>query len=163
MCCFSAKHVALRSKSKGWLALHKNNVSEWGGLSADCCFSKLALWKSHSACWSRTKRISSSYWKLTCSRIDIVKNWWVDDKQQSFIYSLNNKDPLPSPFIPTPNPNQPPLTIPFRFPSPTLSPNPNQSFPYPLSFPLTLTLLPNPSPYSYHFPLIVPSNTAFSP
>ena len=43
ICCFSAKHAALRSKSKGWLALHQNNMSELGGLSADCCFSKLAL------------------------------------------------------------------------------------------------------------------------
>jgi hypothetical protein len=32
ICCFSAKHAALRSKCKGWLALHQNNVSEWGGL-----------------------------------------------------------------------------------------------------------------------------------
>ena len=28
ICCFSAKHAALRSKSKDWLALHQNNVSE---------------------------------------------------------------------------------------------------------------------------------------
>ena len=27
-------------------------------LPADCCFSELALWKSNSTCWSRTKRIS---------------------------------------------------------------------------------------------------------
>jgi len=26
--CFSAKHTALRNKSKGWLALNQNNVSE---------------------------------------------------------------------------------------------------------------------------------------
>ena len=26
--CFSAKHAALRNKSKGWLALNQNNVSE---------------------------------------------------------------------------------------------------------------------------------------
>jgi hypothetical protein len=43
-------------------------------LSADCCFSELALLKSHSAFWSRTKRISSSsHWKLTCSRLDIAE------------------------------------------------------------------------------------------
>ena len=50
-CCFSAKHAALRSKSKDWLARNQNNVSEWSEcvsewsecLFADCCFSELAL------------------------------------------------------------------------------------------------------------------------
>ena len=27
--CFSAKHAALRSKSKYWLARNQDNVSEW--------------------------------------------------------------------------------------------------------------------------------------
>ena len=31
ICCFSAKHAALRSKSKDWWA--RNNVSEWGDMS----------------------------------------------------------------------------------------------------------------------------------
>ena len=43
-------------------------------LSADCCFSELALLKSNSVCWSRTKRTpSSSHWKLTCSGHDIAE------------------------------------------------------------------------------------------
>ena len=29
MCCFSAKHAALRRKRKDWLARNQNNVSEW--------------------------------------------------------------------------------------------------------------------------------------
>jgi hypothetical protein len=29
ICFFSAKHAALRSKSKDWLARNQNNVSEW--------------------------------------------------------------------------------------------------------------------------------------
>jgi hypothetical protein len=33
ICCSSAKHVALRRKSKDWLALNQNNVSEWGDMS----------------------------------------------------------------------------------------------------------------------------------
>ena len=33
MCCFSAKHAALRRKSKGWLARNQDNVSEWGDMS----------------------------------------------------------------------------------------------------------------------------------
>jgi hypothetical protein len=44
ICCFSTKHAPLRRKSKDWLALNQNNVSEWRTcLPADCYFSELAL------------------------------------------------------------------------------------------------------------------------
>ena len=33
ICCFSAKHVALRRKSNDWLARNQNNVSEWSDIS----------------------------------------------------------------------------------------------------------------------------------
>ena len=33
ICCFSAKHAALRSKSKDWLARNQNNVSKWSDMS----------------------------------------------------------------------------------------------------------------------------------
>jgi hypothetical protein len=33
ICCFSAKHTALRRKSKDWLARNEDNVSEWGNMS----------------------------------------------------------------------------------------------------------------------------------
>jgi hypothetical protein len=33
ICCFSAKHAALRRKSKDWLARNQNNVSEWSDRS----------------------------------------------------------------------------------------------------------------------------------
>jgi hypothetical protein len=33
ICCFSAKHVSLRRKSKDWLARNQNNVSEWSDMS----------------------------------------------------------------------------------------------------------------------------------
>ena len=33
ICCFSAKHAALRKKSKYWLARNQNNVSEWSDMS----------------------------------------------------------------------------------------------------------------------------------
>ena len=33
ICCFSAKHTALRRKSKYWLARNQDNVSEWGDIS----------------------------------------------------------------------------------------------------------------------------------
>ena len=31
--CFTAEHAALRRKSKDWLALNQNNVSEWSEMS----------------------------------------------------------------------------------------------------------------------------------
>ena len=33
ICCFFAKHTALRRKSKEWLARNQNNVSEWSNMS----------------------------------------------------------------------------------------------------------------------------------
>ena len=33
ICCFHAKHAALRRKSKDWLAQNQDNVSEWGDMS----------------------------------------------------------------------------------------------------------------------------------
>ena len=33
ICCFSAKHAALRRKSKDWLARNRNYVSEWSDMS----------------------------------------------------------------------------------------------------------------------------------
>jgi hypothetical protein len=35
ICCFSAKHAALRKKNKDWLAQNYANVSEWGGEQAN--------------------------------------------------------------------------------------------------------------------------------
>jgi hypothetical protein len=33
ICCFSAKHVALRRKAESWSVLNQDNVSEWGDMS----------------------------------------------------------------------------------------------------------------------------------
>ena len=33
ICCFSAKNLELRRKSKDWLARNQDNVSEWGDIS----------------------------------------------------------------------------------------------------------------------------------
>ena len=33
ICCFSAKHAALRRENKDWLARNQNNVSEWSDIS----------------------------------------------------------------------------------------------------------------------------------
>ena len=48
ICCFSAKHAALRRKSKDWLAWDQENVfklSNMTYLTVNCCFSELALKK----------------------------------------------------------------------------------------------------------------------
>jgi len=33
ICCFSAKHAAIRRKSKDWFARNQDNVSEWDDTS----------------------------------------------------------------------------------------------------------------------------------
>ena len=71
ICCFSGKHAALRRKGNGQRLVGIMCPSRVTCLPADCCFSKLALYKSNSACWSRTERTSSN-WKLTCPRHDIA-------------------------------------------------------------------------------------------
>ena len=46
MCTFSAKHAALRRKSKDWSARNQNNELCPSGttcLPADCCFTELTL------------------------------------------------------------------------------------------------------------------------
>jgi hypothetical protein len=61
ICCFSAKHAALRSKSKDWLARNQNNVSGWSDMSPG---ELLFQWAS--AYRIPTQRTSSSsHWKLT--------------------------------------------------------------------------------------------------
>ena len=42
ICCFSAKHAALRRKSKDWLARNQDNVSEWSDMSIRRLFFQLA-------------------------------------------------------------------------------------------------------------------------
>jgi hypothetical protein len=32
-CCFSARHIALRRKSKDWMSRNQDNVSEWEEMS----------------------------------------------------------------------------------------------------------------------------------
>ena len=33
ICCFTAKHAAIKRKSKDWLAQNQDKVSEWGDMS----------------------------------------------------------------------------------------------------------------------------------
>ena len=43
ICCFSAKHAALRCNSKHWLPWNRDNVSECCDMSLHCCFIEVAL------------------------------------------------------------------------------------------------------------------------
>jgi hypothetical protein len=55
ICCFSAKHAALRRKGKGWLVRNQNNVSDWSDMSTHgLLFQWASTIKFNSACWSRT-------------------------------------------------------------------------------------------------------------
>ena len=38
MCCFSAKHVALRRKGNDWLARNQNIMTEWSDMSTSRLF-----------------------------------------------------------------------------------------------------------------------------
>ena len=72
--CFSAKHTALRRKSKNRLAWNRGNVSEWSDMS---------IWRLLFK-WASTIKIQLSFLvrykvdiiislKLTCSRHDIIE------------------------------------------------------------------------------------------
>jgi hypothetical protein len=74
MCCFCAKHAALRSKRRYWLVRNSNNFSERSDMSIRRLLFHWASNINIQLSWFRTKRTSSSsHWKLTCSRHDIAK------------------------------------------------------------------------------------------
>jgi hypothetical protein len=71
MCCFSAKHAALRRKSKDWLARNQNNVSSGVTcLPADCCNTFILTFLIPD---KNVKLYSDKRWhlwsKVTCSMI----------------------------------------------------------------------------------------------
>ena len=56
ICCFSAKHATLRTKSKDWLARNQDNVSEWSDMSTH---GLLFQWAS-----TITVQLSTTYGKI---------------------------------------------------------------------------------------------------
>ena len=60
ICCFSAKHVALWNKGKGWLAGNQNNVSEWSDM-----FTRELLFQ-----WASTLKVQLSV--LVYNKTDII-------------------------------------------------------------------------------------------
>jgi hypothetical protein len=67
ICCFSAKHVALRRKSKDWLARNQDTVYVY----PRTVVSVSQHYKNPKSSTMPTS--SSSHWKLTCFRHDIAE------------------------------------------------------------------------------------------
>ena len=67
ICCFSAKHIALRRKSKEWLARNQDNVFESGMLFQ--CTSTMQV-QLNALVWYKAGNII-----VTCSRCDIAEKW----------------------------------------------------------------------------------------
>jgi hypothetical protein len=62
ICCFSAKHIALKSKNIDWLAQNQDNVSEWCYNSTHrLLFKRSSTKASNYSCWWSTERTSSSH------------------------------------------------------------------------------------------------------
>ena len=56
ICCFSAKHTALRRKNKDWLSRNQDNVSKWHDMSTrELLFLWASTIKIQLRCWSSTK------------------------------------------------------------------------------------------------------------
>ena len=64
ICCSSAKHTALRSTRKDWLALNQDNVSEWNDMSI------------HGLLFQREREIerNSQHYKNPAKRVDLVQS-----------------------------------------------------------------------------------------
>jgi len=61
ICCFFSKDAGLKSKSKDLFARNQNSMLDCSNMSTRTFgFSALAIEKSNLACWSSTKRTSSS-------------------------------------------------------------------------------------------------------
>ena len=80
ICCFFAKHAALRSKNKDWLSWNQHKLSEWGDMSI-----RWLLFQ-----WASTIKIQLSMFSwykadiiiiiliLACSHNDIAENSSID-------------------------------------------------------------------------------------
>ena len=68
ICCFSAKHTALRRKGKYWLAWNQDNVSEWSNISTSGLLFQLTTLKIQLSVLVHYKVgiiIISSNWNVT--------------------------------------------------------------------------------------------------
>jgi hypothetical protein len=75
ICCFCAKHTALRRKSKDWLAQNQNNVSEWSDSSAPGLLFQ----------WASTMKISPPLTACTILVI-VIDSSFVEQVEEPGIY-----------------------------------------------------------------------------
>ena len=84
ICCFSAKHAALRRKSKDWLVRNQNNVTEWSDMSIRrLLFQWASTIKNNSLNLISSKCLS--FWLTTC---------FSTDSRHTFGYQLYFSSPL---------------------------------------------------------------------
>ena len=68
ICCFSAKHTGLRTKSKDWLTRNQDNVSEWGNMYIRGLLFQLARATNiHLSLFAYSTKRASSHRNATCS------------------------------------------------------------------------------------------------
>ena len=67
ICCFSAKHAALRRKRKDWLARNQDNVSEWSHMSI-----RRLLFQ-----WANTIKIQPYIVQRVFSYVQKLQSWWL--------------------------------------------------------------------------------------
>jgi hypothetical protein len=67
ICCFSAKHAALRSKSKDWLARNLDNVFQWSSIST-----VLLLFQWTSTIKNPTEQSRHHHHLIDCN----LYTWW---------------------------------------------------------------------------------------
>ena len=95
--CFSAKHVALRSKSKDWLARNQNNLSEWGDMSIRRL---LFQWASIIKNPNQRVGLEKADLIIISLKINLFSPWYswtIAELALNNNHSLNSKDPPPSP------------------------------------------------------------------
>ena len=74
MCCFSAKHAALRSKSKDWLAGNQINVSEWSDMST---LGLLFQWASTTKIQRRVLVLNEAVLIIISLKINLFSPWYI--------------------------------------------------------------------------------------
>jgi hypothetical protein len=91
ICCFSAKHAALRRKRKEWLGRNQNNVSEWGDISTR---GLLFQWASTIKTQLSVLVQDKAHLIIIPLKINLLSPWYswkiaelVLDKQQSLTHS----------------------------------------------------------------------------
>jgi hypothetical protein len=76
ICCFFAKHAALRRKSKNWLAQNQNNVSKWSGTKEMSRTSETRYHRRTNNWQGHTRTQKNTYMNNTDSIKTWIESWW---------------------------------------------------------------------------------------